>query len=52
MLRPARTALAETGIARMRSVTPLAVSFVTATTNDSIPNSIVMASMPGIRKSM
>lgn len=50
-LRPASTGVVPIGIERIRSVTPLALSWVTETTRDSRPKSIVMASIPGIRKS-
>ena len=50
--RPVNTASPLTGIARIRSVTPFAASEVTARTVDSSPNNMVIASMPGMRKSM
>ena len=51
MPRPATTAERAMGMARNRSVTPLAASVVTAIMVASTPNSMLRANMPGIRNS-
>ena len=49
--RPVMTAEAAIGRERNRSVTPRAASALTADKVAPIPNTIVMANMPGMRKS-
>ena len=49
--RPAMTAEAAMGRERNRSVTPRAASALTADRVAPIPNTMVMANMPGMRKS-
>ena len=49
--RPVMTAAVAMGIDRNRSVIPRAASALTAVRVAPIPNTMVMANMPGIRKS-
>jgi hypothetical protein len=49
--RPTTTAEVAIGMERKRSVTPRAASVLTTVRVAPIPNTIVMANMPGMRKS-